>query len=597
MKQRVLCVACCLLLLFGLAACGVAEPEEPVGIINPTQELLLELKKLKPRTTDAEEGTSDDANYCIVIDDGSGMKGFVSDYCTTYSAALSAVMSASMNSARNYYTASDIAGVACNGASKADNFFLEAHSKEFFQQDGSNIDEVVDGIAEFYIDNPGSVCMFVSDLMMPSEDICLHTAEIIQETFLEPDDTTFGIIGVLGDFWGTIDNLPINSLTGKSRSISDYMVIDKDANDTFRHPIYILFMGNDELVLRSMEKALSDLENSGMLDETNPIYSAYYSEYSVRQRESDDISVSFNTGIQTYDLADYDIGYIVRGITNDDGETPYPVSPTLSMEDTELLESIPVVKMYTEVRGKTENNLEVQCTFPFTLIDSSNSGEATYFKHGLLTAADEITFAASDYSVETSVSLLDYREADGVTKQSEWIEADQAIIRCESKKINKTTGEINIIFSINTDMLPEDVPMLFAVDVRTSISPQWDEISALYQTDWPGELTLNQKEFVREYIREESSSSARFTSATTEKTPFLSSLLTSGIADKQTQLALNNIETETYACVQTTMFGIVVRDTASQYESAGNWKNDEDFSGWAFSYDDAALLQHSESAN
>jgi len=595
MKKRVLCVACCLLLLLGLTACGAAEPEEPAGIMNPTRQLLSALEKLKPHAVETEAGTSGDTSYCIVIDDGQGMKGFVSEYCTTYSAVLSAVMSASMNSARSCYTAGDIAGDARRGAAASDDFFLSAHTKEFFREDSNSIADVVDGIADFYSENPGSVCIFISDLMMPAEDICLRTAETIQKTFLEPDDTTVGIIGVLGDFSGTVDNLPINSLTGKARSISAYMVADKDENEIFRHPIYILFMGNDACVLKSMEKALSDLENSGMLDESNPVYAAYYSEYGVRQRENDDISISFHTGIQAYDAADYDIGYLVRGLPNDDDEILYPASTNLSEEDIELLESVPVLKIYTDVRGENENNVEVKCTLPYTLTDSSNGGEAAYYKHGLLAAADEIEFAAADYSVEPVVSMLNYEEKDGATKTSEWVEADQSIIRCESKQINTKTGSVDIVFSLNTDMLSEDVPLLFSVDVRTWISPQWDEIAALYQTSWPSAWTLNLKEFTKEYIREESGTSARFTSATTAKTPFLSSLIASGIADKQTQIALDAIEEGTYACVQTTVFGIVVRDIPAIYVPSGNWKEDEDFNGWAFSREDALSLKHPES--
>jgi hypothetical protein len=109
-------------------------------------------------------------------------------------------------------------------------------------------------------------------------------------------------------------------------------------------------------------------------------------------------------------------------------------------------------------------------------------------------------------------------------------------------------------------------------------------------------LTLNQKAFAREYIRDESASSARFTSETTAKTPFLSSLVSGGFADKQTQITLRAIADETYACSQTTIFGVVVRNTPDMYVKTGNWKDDEDFDGWAFCRNDVVSLQHPASA-
>lgn len=96
MKKRLLCALCCLMACFAMSACRQENPpDEPYGIMSPTQALLGELDLLKPHA-DPSPATADQVDYRVVIDDGSGMKGFVSSYCATYSAVLTAIMDVSM---------------------------------------------------------------------------------------------------------------------------------------------------------------------------------------------------------------------------------------------------------------------------------------------------------------------------------------------------------------------------------------------------------------------------------------------------------------------------------------------------------------------
>ena len=108
MKKTLLCVLICLMGCFLCSACGNPKIPDPAGIMEPTQALYDGLNKLETQDVQPKEDLLDQAQYCIVVDDGFGMQGFVSQYCQSYRAALDAVSSVSMGSTRNCLCASDV---------------------------------------------------------------------------------------------------------------------------------------------------------------------------------------------------------------------------------------------------------------------------------------------------------------------------------------------------------------------------------------------------------------------------------------------------------------------------------------------------------
>jgi hypothetical protein len=124
------------------------------------------------------------------------------------------------------------------------------------------------------------------------------------------------------------------------------------------------------------------------------------------------------------------------------------------------------------------------------------------------------------------------------------------------------------------------------------VEPKWEAIQALYDTSWVEALTLNLKEFDNESIHlGQAESSARFTAATTARTPFLFDLIGGGIAEQQMQLTRESIREKTKACVQTTMFGMIVRDVPVKYDDSYSWDETESFGGWAFSEKTAETIR------
>ncbi len=586
MKRTLLCALCGLIACLAMSACaGPTPPGEPCGIIEPTQALYDGLDLLKPhaaQTADAEGKTE----YCIVIDDGSGMKGFVSEYCFSYGAVLTAVMDVSIGGQRTYFRASELDGAQGGANAAAESFLNEATQVEFFRDESNDVSNVIEAMASLYQRDGNQVMILVSGLMIPTEDGCMSAAAAIRNAFLLPENATVGIIGMVGDFRGTIENLPVNPRTGSARKISDYMVQQRDENGVFRHPLYILFMGDDRAVLSAMEKAMTGLKASGLRDGSNPVYALYFSEYGVSRREEDNVELEFHMGHDEYDIAGYDVQYIVRGVADENGTVEYPSTKAVPAEYQQLLKNIQIVKLYSMKRGNVEKNVTLYGTIPFTLTDSSVKGEPIVDRHGLLVPVKELSLSDKDYSVSVDIRVLEYDQKAGAQPAAKWTAADQSLVKCESQILNVQKGTIELKLTVNSKLIQQDEPLLVAIDVSVRIDPKWEEIEALYDTDWIGGLTLNQKEFEREANRQDTSSSARYTYATTAKTPFLSSLFESGICDQQIEITLNAIGEKTEACVQTAMFGVVVRTYPAVYVK-GDWSNTENFGGWAFSYEEA----------
>lgn len=591
MKKTLLCVLACLMGCFFLSSCGGNPIPDPEGIMEPTEALYTGLDQLKPQETQTQASDSDQKEYCIVVDDGFGMKGFVSSYCLSYRAAIGAVTSVSISSNRTCMRASDVAKGTAGAQNSTDTFFQKAVQEDFFQDKSNDIAAVISKLAAQYNEDSDQVIILISDLMIPTEDDCMKAASALQKHIVKPEHTTMGIIGIVGDFRGSIENLPVNPTTGRKRKISDYMVLERDANGNFRHPLYLMFMGNDQAVLSAMEKAMTSLKGSNLLDDTTPYYALYFSEYDIARRETDDIYASFNLGCQEYNLADYPVKNIIKGVENEAGVVSYPSVKAVSEEYQQLLGDIPVVKIYDLERGNTEKNVKIRCTVPYTLTDSTKNGASIIDQFGLVVPAEKLALAKEDYSVSTEIRVLEYK-TEGTKTTAGWIVPSVNLARCESATIDDNGEKINVTLSVDTSLLNQDEPLLFQVSVRVSVNPQWAEVCALYDTSWVEALTLNLKEFDSESIQQgKTETSARFTSLTTARTPFLSNLICQGVSDQQTNSVINTISEKTAACVQTTMFGMVVRDVPNRYVMDGEWTDTEDFHGWAFSIEDATGIQ------
>ncbi len=591
MKKTLLCVLACLMGCFFLSSCGHHSIPDPEGIMEPTEALYAGLDQLNPQKAQTQTNNLGQEEYCIVVDDGFGMKGFISPYCLSYRAAIGAVTSVSISSNRTCIPASDVIKGTPGAQNTTDTFFQKAVQEDFFQDKSNDISAVISNLAVQYNENPGQVIILISDLMIPTEDDCMKAANALQKYIVKPENTTMGIIGIVGDFRGSIENLPVSPITGHKRKISDYMVLERDANGNFRHPLYLMFIGNDQSVLSAMEKAMTSLKGSNLLDDSTPYYALYFSEYDITRRNTDDIYASFNLGCQEYNLANYPVKNIIKGIGDESGIVSYPATKAVSEEYQQILSDIPVVKIYDLERGNTEKNVKIRCTVPYTFTDSTKNGVSIIDQFGLVVPADKFAFAKEDYSVSTEIRVLEYK-TEGTKTTAGWVVPSAALARCESATIDDGGEKINVVLSVDTSLLNQDEPLLCQVSVCVSVNPQWTEAGALYDTSWVEALTLNLKEFDSESIQQgKAETSARFTSLTTARTPFLSNLICQGVSDQQVNSVINTISEKTAACVQTTMFGMVVRDVPNRYIMDGEWTDAEDFHGWAFSIEDATGIQ------
>ncbi len=592
MKKTLLCVLICLMGCFLCSACNPVRVPDPEGIMEPTQALYDGLAKLAPQKVGPKTSALGQEQYYIVVDDGLGMKGFISQYCQSYRAALGAVSDVSIGSARNCLCASDVQRGSSVSKIPADEFFQTAMQEGFFAAKSTDIASIIEELAEQSDQSNNQVTILISDLMLSSEDASRKAAAALQEHVIKPEQKTLGIIAIVGDFRGLIDNLPVSSKTGQNRKVSDYMVKERDANGNFRHPLYMMFLGNDQAVLSAMEKALSSLDGSGLLDETTPRYALYFSEYGVDRVETNGVTASFNLGCHSYDRADYPAENIIRGVKNSDGNIRYPASGEKVPEVyQQLLKNVPIVKLYTPDRGNTVKNVTLNCMIPYTFIDSSKNGASIIDPYNLVQPAKKLSLSHDDYTVTPEIHVLAYKEDGGKTTAS-WITPESNLVSWESATIDENCKKIDVVLNVDTQQLSQDVPLLVQVDIRVSIDPQLEELKALYQTDWVKDLTLSLRQFdIESAWQSEVETSARYSKQTTEKTPYLSNLICQGFADQQLLEIGDTIRTSTQTFVQYAMFGMVVRDAASRYQMDGNWEDDEDFHGWAFSVNEISKIQ------
>ena len=556
--------------------------------MEPTQALYDGLDALKPQIAEPRTDTLGQESFRIVVDDGFGMKGFVSFNCQSYRAAIGAVNSISINHTRTCLRASDVLNQTAGSDTSSETFFQSALQGEFFQQKSNVISSVISTLAEQYSKNPGQVIVLVSDLMLSAEDDWTKAASAIQKYIITADDTTIGVIGIKGEFRGTIENLPVSPITGQKRKISDYMVLEREPDETFRHPLYLMFFGDDQAVLNAMEQAMASLKGSNMLDQTTPYHAMYFSEYDVVSRKTEDVETSFDLGVAQYSKADYPAENIVRGVKNKAGEIRYPAATEMSESYQKLLNDVPIMKIYSENRGSTEKNVTLTYTIPYAITDSSQNGAKIADPFHLVVPAKELAFTEDDYSMTAQILMLN-NQSDGVdgTAQS-WMEPDEDLVSCESIKLDDACEKVEVVLSVNTERIQQDRPLLCQVILHTSIDPQDESIRALFDTSWADDFTLNIKTFDKESIQyNDYESSARYTYATTARTPYFSNLMNQGVAEKQIQLVGSDIREKTSAFVQTAMFGIVVRSDADSYVPNGKWESDEDFHGWAFSGNEA----------
>ena len=591
MKKTLLCVLFCLMGCFFLGGCVPAKIPDPYGIMEPTAALFSGLDLLKPQAKQAQTSMAGQETYTIVVDDGLGMKGFISPFCMSYRAAIAAATSVSMSRESDFIRASNLLSGTQSAEKAADTFFQNAMQDQFFREKSNDAAAVIERMASSYIADPNQMMILISDLMIPTEDECMKAAKALKNAVITPENATMGLIAIVGDFRGTIENLPVSPTTGYKRKISDYMVRERDERGNFRHPLYLLFFGNDQAVLSAMQKAISSLESSNLLDDSTPYDALYFSEYDIARRETDDIFAAFNLGCQDYNAADYPAEFVVRGMKNAAGAVKYPAAIALDDSYQQLLSDVPIIKLYDLERGNTEKNVKIRCTVPFALLDSTQGASTILDQYGLVVPAAKFALAHEDYSVSAEIRVLKYAEKDGKA-QASWVFPDAAQMRCESAEIDQSGKKIDLVLSVDTTLLEKDEPYLYQVGVRVGVMPQWSEISALYDTGWVDDLTLNLKEFDGESIQlGDAQSSARFTYATTAKTPFLSNLICDGIAGQQIQVISDSIRQKTEASVQTTLFGMVVRDVPNKYINTSNWDETEDFRGWAFSITDAERIR------
>lgn len=270
MKKMTALYICTMLLavLMLVTGCGSSDLLVPLGLMEPLPNVIDQLGKTVSSQPTNPTSTVKSGNYYLIFDNSVNMKGFSAMNCNTLPVVEAACLEASQGEARMCYTTDalvfnedsdgDISEETQNllekeasAAENVDSFFAKLSGEEFFKNrtlDGGKLSNILT-FASRKSDHD-SVCIFVSDLMLPGENDCVNVAEAIRSKVLSQDGTSIGIIGILGDFYGNIKNYPN---TEKINLQLTSTVKDKDNYGNFRHPVYMVFIGNENLVFSAME--------------------------------------------------------------------------------------------------------------------------------------------------------------------------------------------------------------------------------------------------------------------------------------------------------------------------------------------------------
>lgn len=567
---------------------GSTVSDSPNGIMQPPLVLtdLLQASAQKDIALDAP--VPGNVEYHIIVDDGKSMQGFIAPYCYSYSVVLNAIMDATFNGSRYFYKGSNIVAGKLT-AVQTDAFLQDTNTMNFYMERNNSISDTITEIAAMAAvdEDKNDVYVFVSDIMIPSEDECMAASETLNRSFLSKEGMSAGVIGIMGDFSGYILNLPVDSKSGKARTIQEYAVIEKDEHNVFRHPIYIMFLGNERLVYQAMEKAVEVCQNSDVLDNSNPVNALFYYGYCAETNGQREMSISFNTSIEAYNKADYDMRYIFCGLPDEDGNVEYPADRKLDPEDVELLSGIPCISVYSGARPKKEQNIQLTCTVPYTVTRVPNTDGATQRdKFNLMQGKQKLDFEKSDYNVEVTLQKL----SQGASSASYiWEDVEPTKLSLEKVRFDADSETAAITLALDASKLDLDAPQIYAVTIRIVVSPQWSEIQANYSFEWLRDWTLNIKSFTNEYRADTKKTSARFTSASTAATPYLYSLLGSGLGDGRIESVCNEITAGTGSFAQTQVFGVVVREIPSVINPNKKWDPSDDL-GWAFSRESAVSI-------
>jgi len=603
---------CAMLLVvcFLLTGCGT-NLLVPQGLMEPLPEITTQIAKTETFPTTTKTSLDMGKEYYLIVDNSMNMKGFSSERCNTFDVIRAACLEASQNGTRICYTptakqfSTDWSGdisketlamleSEATSALDSESFFNKMSGDDFFKAkplEAETLTNLFDYISANSSEN--SVCIFVSDLMLASEAQCIQVADTIRSKMLGKDGMTIGIIGILGDYFGNIKNYPGTERINLQLTTS---VIDRDNYGNFRHPIYMVFLGNENLVYSTMERTLNVLKRSSAIDDTNPIEVALFSGYKTEPSTQSRITLQLQNNLADHN---YEPGFIFKGVRMLDNDEPqYPAKGVLKSDEIELIESVPIARVYDGERGDSTKNIHLQMTLPYEIVVTPNYAElGSKDKFGLLSSLSKVIWNADDFSLNIDFLMLDYiysKSGDPMDDSAQWVRPDKSLIYStgEATFTNEGTPCFDIDLTLNVDALERDVPLIFKISLSAIANPS----SAHYTTDelfeWVEDWTLDNEEYMQEFDRYRSKpngTSAEFTEITTAHTPYLSSLFGQSLYDTYSDVNTTRLATESAGYSVSTVFGVVVRGIPEEYE-IGNWRGDQNFGGWMFSRDEVEEL-------
>lgn len=598
------------IVLFTFYGCsGAGEDREPRGMIEPSTVLFDELQRMSDSNSDLalNEDTVESPIYHIIMDSNLGdstsggtsesdqynCNGYLSSGCATLGSILMVCseltagetyhgyMSCLDSENHSSYKGTDQNPIHGSFFIEQDDFFKKAAQSATHLYYDSNLVALIKDIAQNADDNASEndVFLLISDLAIQSEGESNLIADALTKHVLSNKNLTLGLIGIQADYAGSIKNVPVSSVGIEPRRV---LGTGRNTNEVYQKPLYVLFIGEPEHVLKVMNQFLEKCNNTKSLSRAGQVESLFYYGLScipfteektgsmnfASAKTFNKPSVEFSGNIAKYGESGYDPKYV------------FDISDEVPENMMESIQSIPLAKVYAGARTTDEANVHISCGIPFQLIMSPSLEEddAQFINGG-----KEFEFTENNPFVELYPKLLQCNMGTGENPKKMTINswgdpAQNLIVLAQNPVFNRELHTIDVYCSLDTTQLALDEPQIFSVSVQPECMPDKTELKSQYNTSWLKDWTMD----LAIYKQEWASKARLFTQAT--KTAYLAETFVNNLLDRKIDLNIAFASDEMIEYQKMVIFGVVMREQAKYYVANGT--DDEENLGWAFSTND-----------
>jgi hypothetical protein len=539
---------------------GKAEPPLPPEYIplsavqSAIQELADTQRPVRPRTVDSDWS----GEVTIIIDDTNSMRGFLNaeDINSRAGSPLRRFTAAVLTLSEHFKYNNNSSFYSLSGQQyNPIDFFNEAQDFALYRKD-ITYSHLYDALSDRFVADKADLYVLLTDLESVNARETMELVNLLSSEFLSDTEKAIGIVGVNADY-----SLRDGYLT--EYSISQENIYPKSPNGTYKHPFYILLMGDAPKVIAETNSLYNDMCDN--LYDVDP-------ETDIKQFV---ISPLVATPIGRWQAGDYEfevqeMGTVAGVVEADTTKEHFDLRYVFGLEGENYYGegnvSLVMADKYSEIPGipfyRISSESDVLVTFDFTIplpyqigMKYVISEDRNIFRTSHLRDANDIVF-----------------DIRALVAGGEWFDANSYLTLTQIPVINNVGNSITCSFKLEHSRLKTDLPLMF--DIRISCESAFDnefandELEAILQTSI-ADTSSQEHSYANPYgwLEAWTFDIARHNAgddSESNKTPYLLDLFIGLIRER----AIRNIpelRNEIIMIERHAVIGFVKRDNAAQY--------------------------------